>query len=159
MIGPTDLLHPSPTPHFKTFQVFLIYCPKRPSRISVMCFNSVARLQKCEAGGENTRKYRRASISQAESSPETSVHCHPFEEFVNLRQGVVENVCECGVDPSGSVRCTECFWCSGKRLLFSQLFWRLWFAVVTNTHNCTHTATEIRISADFPLLPDLNRLR
>jgi hypothetical protein len=31
MIGPTDLLHPSPTPHFKTLQVFLIYCPKRPS--------------------------------------------------------------------------------------------------------------------------------
>jgi hypothetical protein len=31
MIGPTDLLHPSPTPHFKTFQMFLIYCPKRPS--------------------------------------------------------------------------------------------------------------------------------
>jgi hypothetical protein len=31
MIGPTDLLHPSPTPHFKTFHVFLIYCPKRPS--------------------------------------------------------------------------------------------------------------------------------
>jgi hypothetical protein len=25
MIGPTDLLHPSPTPHFKTFHVFLIY--------------------------------------------------------------------------------------------------------------------------------------
>jgi hypothetical protein len=24
MIGPTDLLHPSPAPHFKTFQVFLI---------------------------------------------------------------------------------------------------------------------------------------
>jgi hypothetical protein len=31
MIGPTDLLHPSPAPHFKTFQVFLIYGPKRPS--------------------------------------------------------------------------------------------------------------------------------
>jgi hypothetical protein len=31
MIGPTDLLPPSPTPHFETFQVFLIYCPKRPS--------------------------------------------------------------------------------------------------------------------------------
>jgi hypothetical protein len=30
MIGPTDLLRPSPTPHFKTFQVFLIYCLKRP---------------------------------------------------------------------------------------------------------------------------------
>jgi hypothetical protein len=30
MIGPTDLLHPSPTLHFKTFQVFLIYCTKRP---------------------------------------------------------------------------------------------------------------------------------
>jgi hypothetical protein len=26
-IGPTDLLHPSPTPHFKTFQVFLICFP------------------------------------------------------------------------------------------------------------------------------------
>jgi hypothetical protein len=31
MIGPTDLLHPSPTPQFETFQVFLIYCPNRPS--------------------------------------------------------------------------------------------------------------------------------
>jgi hypothetical protein len=30
MIGPTDLLHPPPAPHFKTFQVFLIYCPKSP---------------------------------------------------------------------------------------------------------------------------------
>ena len=27
----SDLLHPSPVPHFKTSQVFLIYCPKRPS--------------------------------------------------------------------------------------------------------------------------------
>jgi hypothetical protein len=26
MIGPTDRLHPPPAPHFKTFQVFLIYC-------------------------------------------------------------------------------------------------------------------------------------
>ena len=31
MIGPTDLIHPSPAPHFKNFQVFLIYYPKRPS--------------------------------------------------------------------------------------------------------------------------------
>ena len=31
MISPTDLLHPSPAPHFKTFQVFLICCPKHPS--------------------------------------------------------------------------------------------------------------------------------
>ena len=30
-IGPTDLLHPSPAPHFKKFQEFLIYFPKRPS--------------------------------------------------------------------------------------------------------------------------------
>jgi hypothetical protein len=30
MISPTDLLHPSPAPHFKTFQVFLIFSPKRP---------------------------------------------------------------------------------------------------------------------------------
>jgi hypothetical protein len=29
MISPTDVLHPSPAPHYKTFQVFLIYCPKR----------------------------------------------------------------------------------------------------------------------------------
>jgi len=28
--GPTDLFHPSPAPHFKTFQVFLIYFPKSP---------------------------------------------------------------------------------------------------------------------------------
>jgi hypothetical protein len=28
MISPTDLFHPSPAPHFETFQVFLIYCPK-----------------------------------------------------------------------------------------------------------------------------------
>ena len=31
MISLTDLFLPSPAPHFKTFQVFLIYCPKRPS--------------------------------------------------------------------------------------------------------------------------------
>ena len=31
MIGPTDHLHPSLAPHFKTFQVSLICCPKRPS--------------------------------------------------------------------------------------------------------------------------------
>jgi hypothetical protein len=30
MIGPSDLFHPSPAPHFKTFQLFLFYCPKRP---------------------------------------------------------------------------------------------------------------------------------
>jgi len=30
MIGPTDLLHPSPAPHLKTFQVFLIHLPKCP---------------------------------------------------------------------------------------------------------------------------------
>jgi hypothetical protein len=31
MISPTDLFHPSPAPNLKTFQVFLIYCPKCPS--------------------------------------------------------------------------------------------------------------------------------
>ena len=31
MIGPTYLLHPSPAPHFKTFHLFLICCPDRPS--------------------------------------------------------------------------------------------------------------------------------
>ena len=30
MRGPTDLLHPSPEPHLKTFQVFLIYFLKSP---------------------------------------------------------------------------------------------------------------------------------
>jgi hypothetical protein len=34
------LLHPSPTPHFKTFQVFLIYCPKRPSPRSIFRVNT-----------------------------------------------------------------------------------------------------------------------
>ena len=32
MIGPTDPLHPSPEPHFKTFQLFLIdrqYCQEK----------------------------------------------------------------------------------------------------------------------------------
>jgi hypothetical protein len=28
MVGPTDVLHLSPAPHFKTFQVLLIYCRK-----------------------------------------------------------------------------------------------------------------------------------
>jgi hypothetical protein len=45
MIGPTDLLHPSPTPHFKTFQVFLIYCPKRPNFV-------VIRAKKKQDGGK-----------------------------------------------------------------------------------------------------------
>ena len=31
MISPTDLLYPSPAPHFKTFHVFLTYFPKYPS--------------------------------------------------------------------------------------------------------------------------------
>jgi hypothetical protein len=30
-IGLNDLLHPSPAPHFKIFQLFIIYCPKCPS--------------------------------------------------------------------------------------------------------------------------------
>jgi hypothetical protein len=29
-MGPTDV-HPSPAPHFKTFQVFMFYFPKCPS--------------------------------------------------------------------------------------------------------------------------------
>jgi hypothetical protein len=33
MIGPTNLLHPSPTPHLKTFQVFLIYCPRNTWKV------------------------------------------------------------------------------------------------------------------------------
>jgi len=27
MISPADFIHPSPVPHFKSFQVFLIYFP------------------------------------------------------------------------------------------------------------------------------------
>jgi len=37
MISPTDLLQPSPAPHFKTFQVFLIYLLKCPSVITTKC--------------------------------------------------------------------------------------------------------------------------
>ena len=40
MIGPTDLLHPSPAPHFKTFQVFLICCLERPIYIYILKFSS-----------------------------------------------------------------------------------------------------------------------
>jgi len=36
MIGPSDLLNPSPAPHFKTFQVFLICCPKCPSHYWIL---------------------------------------------------------------------------------------------------------------------------
>jgi hypothetical protein len=31
VIVPTDLLHPAPAPHFKTFQVFLICFPNNPN--------------------------------------------------------------------------------------------------------------------------------
>jgi len=31
MIGPSDLLHRSPAPLFKSFQIFLFYCPKGPN--------------------------------------------------------------------------------------------------------------------------------
>ena len=44
MIGPTDLLRPSPAPYFKTFQIFLICCPKRPNfntNIKVLWRNSL----------------------------------------------------------------------------------------------------------------------
>ena len=37
-IGPTDLLHPSPVSHFKTFQAFLIYFPKCPSFSTTQCY-------------------------------------------------------------------------------------------------------------------------
>jgi hypothetical protein len=36
MIDPPDLFHPPPAPHFKTFQVFLIYCPKPSVGINTM---------------------------------------------------------------------------------------------------------------------------
>ena len=37
-IIPTDLFHPLPAPHFRTFQVFLIYCPKRPSYSNILSY-------------------------------------------------------------------------------------------------------------------------
>jgi hypothetical protein len=55
MIGPTDLLHPSPTPHFKTFHVFLIYCPKRPSpsvQVSAPLSQHI-RSKRTDTGAEN----------------------------------------------------------------------------------------------------------
>ena len=48
MIGPTDLLHPSPAPHFKTSQAFLICCPERPSFSSIQpCFKRSISLGLC----------------------------------------------------------------------------------------------------------------
>ena len=38
-IGPTDLLHPSPAKHFKTFQVFVMYFPKCCSTIQTVAQN------------------------------------------------------------------------------------------------------------------------
>jgi hypothetical protein len=38
MICPTDLLHPSPAPHFKTFKVFVIYVSKCPSFSTVQSY-------------------------------------------------------------------------------------------------------------------------
>jgi hypothetical protein len=35
MISPTDLLHPSPTPHFKTFQVSTIYLELNKVKVKV----------------------------------------------------------------------------------------------------------------------------
>jgi hypothetical protein len=39
-VGPTDLLHSSPAPHFITFVVFLIYCLKCPSFSTIQSFTS-----------------------------------------------------------------------------------------------------------------------
>jgi hypothetical protein len=50
MIGPTDLLHPSPAPHYKTFQVFLIYFPKCPSFSTIQCYAANAAFQVQFAG-------------------------------------------------------------------------------------------------------------
>jgi hypothetical protein len=47
MIGPTDLLHPSPAPHFKTFQLFLIYCPKCPSMMQYINFSMPMQVGMC----------------------------------------------------------------------------------------------------------------
>jgi hypothetical protein len=38
MIGPTDLLHSSPAPHFKIFRVFLICCSERPSFSTIQSY-------------------------------------------------------------------------------------------------------------------------
>jgi len=35
MISPTDLFHPPPVPHFKTFHVFPIYCPNCPQDLTL----------------------------------------------------------------------------------------------------------------------------
>ena len=43
MIGPSDLLHSSPAPYIKTFQVFLICCSERPSFIT----KAVYAVKKC----------------------------------------------------------------------------------------------------------------
>jgi hypothetical protein len=43
-IGPTDLLHSSPAPHFKTFQILLIYFPKCP-RFTMLYKNKIPYLE------------------------------------------------------------------------------------------------------------------
>ena len=46
MIRPTDLLHPSPTPYFKSFQVFL-YMMTAQRKISYVCSHFKPRHQDC----------------------------------------------------------------------------------------------------------------
>jgi len=45
MISPTDLFHPPPAPHFKTFQVFLIYCPIRKKKFKYVAENKAGSYQ------------------------------------------------------------------------------------------------------------------
>jgi hypothetical protein len=44
MIYPTDLLHPSPAPHFKTFKVFLICFSKCPSFSTIQSYTPTVAL-------------------------------------------------------------------------------------------------------------------
>jgi len=103
MVGPTNLLHPSPKPHFKTFQVFLIYCPKRPykdilvyihylltpwCRVLLKKLTGLQVVKKFPAF-HGTRKFitaltsvRQLSLSWA--SPIQSIHPHPTSWRSNL---------------------------------------------------------------------------
>jgi hypothetical protein len=58
MISPTDLFHPSPAPHFKTFQVFMIYCPKALNMEAEISLATAALINELYKGKGSPKIYR-----------------------------------------------------------------------------------------------------
>jgi hypothetical protein len=64
MISPTDFLHPSPAPHSKTSQAFLIYFPKCPSFSTIPIYKGESKSKGNFLNYAVTRKERSWLIAQ-----------------------------------------------------------------------------------------------